>query len=165
MPLKLNFRLKEISNTDAGITWIGPAIDHGDWPFRFLLKLQYVEYYDIPEMLKTHGKYIASVQAASTVAAAGKLEGVAKSFGQTLDEFKALPAEAQHEMLADYGVAATLYEGSGNNQRAVLRAAREKLAEIDFMFGFAMDRPQNALGATGWDRIKGDVSPSREDAD
>ena len=157
----MKMKLKELMNSDSGVTWIGPAIDHGDFPFHFLLKLQYTEYWGDAEMLKTMGKYMVEILAVSTVAAKDKLADAARSMSMTLEEFKALPSDAQHEMLADYGIAARLYSGNGNNLRTVLRAARKELEIVDFLFGFKMDQAQNAMGATGWDWIKGDITGPR----
>lgn len=46
----------------------------------------------------------------------------------------------------------------GNNKGELLKAARKELLGVDMLFGFYMDRPLNAIGSTGWDFIKGDIT-------
>jgi hypothetical protein len=61
------------------------------------------------------------------------------------------------EALADYGTYAPLWSGTGNNRQKLLKQARKEADMIVMLFGFYMDRTTNILGATGWDRIKGEV--------
>jgi hypothetical protein len=61
------------------------------------------------------------------------------------------------EILHSYGVRAQLWAQSGNNLRQLLRTARQEADKVEMLFGFYMDRPQNALGANGWDLIQGNV--------
>jgi len=61
-------------------------------------------------------------------------------------------------VLSGYGIRATIYQGQGHNIRQLLKDARLHACVMgDGMFGFAMDAPQNALGATGWDLVQGNV--------
>ena len=59
------------------------------------------------------------------------------------------------ELLHSYGIYATIWEKDGK-LKDLLREGKEK-AEIMgvTLFGFAMDCPQNAIGATGWDWLRG----------
>jgi len=41
--------------------------------------------------------------------------------------------------------------------KALAEAKHEAEVQAGMIFGFAMDRPQNAIGSTGWDLIKGDT--------
>lgn len=45
----------------------------------------------------------------------------------------------------------------------IIRELRRKADNSNFLFGFMMDRPENGMGATGWDMIKGNCYPSKEE--
>jgi len=61
------------------------------------------------------------------------------------------------EALAGHGIAAHLKGFSGNNYTKLMKEARREVQVIPFLFGFYMDRPENRIGSTGWDFIRGDV--------
>jgi hypothetical protein len=153
--------LKLVSDGDYCKTWISPSIDHGDFPFRFILKLEYLEEPG-EEIVRDLGKYLVNVCAVSVLAAAKEIPSCCRSMGMSEEEYKNLPDEAQHEMLSEYGVRSILWEKTGNNQSSLLREARKELQQADFLFGFYMDRQQNTIGATGWDTIKGNLWPQPE---
>lgn len=60
-------------------------------------------------------------------------------------------------MLADHGICATLWGADGNNAKQLLIDARNELPKINTLFGFYMDRQQNAIGDSGWEFIKGEI--------
>lgn len=78
------------------------------------------------------------------------------------------PGDPLHlvEVLAEYGILAQLWQATGNNLRTLMKAARKEAQIIELLFGFYMDRPQNGLGATGWDCIAGNpwgaLAPNKE---
>ena len=76
----------------------------------------------------------------------------------SVDDFNALGHEWQCLILKEYGIAATVWQKQGRNKTNLMREAREELHKADMLFGFYMDRPQNAIGSTGWDCIKGDTT-------
>jgi uncharacterized protein YukE len=151
-------RLKKIQDIDSGITYASHEINHGDWPFRFLVRVQYCDDWD--SEWARNGKYYCMIQAVSPVAAVEKINDAIRSIGMEREEFDGLTSDWQGLILAEYGTAATLWQSQGNNLRKLLREARHELKSIDFLFGFAMDKPQNMIGDTGWDWIKGDVCAS-----
>jgi hypothetical protein len=65
---------------------------------------------------------------------------------------------AQVEALVEYGVAASMLSKSGNNLRNLVREAKEIVRNMQILFGFYMDRQVNAIGSTGWDFVKGDIT-------
>jgi hypothetical protein len=149
-------RFQEIQNTDSGIIFISKEINHGDWPFRFIIKLEYTGYAS-KEWEKESGPYFVSILAVSPTAAGDKVcASVAETLSMTTDEFKALADVDKYMMVAEYGAAATLFQVAGHNMRKLLAQARKEMFAIDFMFGFYMDKVVNAVGATGWDWICGD---------
>lgn len=63
------------------------------------------------------------------------------------------------ELLSSYGTHAVLWQSSGNNAHRLMRAARREAMTIaGLTFGFAMDRPVNRVGTTGWEAITGDIA-------
>lgn len=62
------------------------------------------------------------------------------------------------ELIHAYGISAIIWQKNGNNLRQLRKEARKR-ADIqgDSLFGFSMDRPQNAIGTTGWEMIRGDL--------
>lgn len=66
------------------------------------------------------------------------------------------------ELLHSYGIAAHVWSADGN-LRDLLREGKKQAVQAEFLFGFAMDRPQNALGATGWDWLRGNLCPSLQE--
>lgn len=61
------------------------------------------------------------------------------------------------ECLHSYGVAACVWQGHGNNLSLLMKEARKEAQLVEMLFGFYMDRPQNMIGSTGWDCVKGDL--------
>jgi len=72
-----------------------------------------------------------------------------------LPEDYVVTEEMKADALASYGIAAHLKVFSGNNYHKLLREAKKECQTIPLLFGFYMDRPENRLGATGWDFIAG----------
>lgn len=62
---------------------------------------------------------------------------------------------AEIQVLVDYGAYATLWQENGNNRNALVEQARQAFKGFQIFGGFALDRTQNAIGATGWDFIQG----------
>jgi len=155
-PLTYVQKIRKMVDTDSGITWITNPLNHGDFTFYFLIVLQYTEYYN-SEWAAKSGKYHVEIKAVSTEAAGPtELAACNESMGGSSED----PAW-QHIQLAEYGIAAVLWQDTGRNMAKLLRKAREQLKITDMIFGFAMDRIQNGMGATGWDFIKGEFTPSK----
>ena len=152
--------LKELRNDDSGRIWVDrPLFTDSDWPIHLMVKLMYTEYYD-PEWAKQNGKYHLEIHAVSRKAVesreggAEELEAMKQCQGiQDMD----LNDEQFHVEMMEYGLGAIIWQKSGNNQRKLLRDAKEELKKIRMLFGFYMDRPLNAIGSTGWDCIRGDI--------
>ena len=67
-------------------------------------------------------------------------------------------SETKVEVLHQYGIYASLYNQNGNNLRKLLQEAKQEAQKINMLFGFYMDGPENKIGSTGWDLIKGDLN-------
>jgi hypothetical protein len=65
----------------------------------------------------------------------------------------------QVEYLSYCGVYAQTWTKSSNNAHQLIREAkREATIQAGCMFGFAMDRPVNRIGTTGWEALRGDLN-------
>ncbi len=123
-----------------------------------MIRIQYSAYYS-DEMERELGKYIVSLAVVSVHQAktTDAYDSALRSFGWTVEEIARYGEYAEYQMLLEYGTYAHLWESSGNNLSKLMRGCRNALRESDFLFGFAMDRTENAIGTTGWDAVKGDT--------
>jgi hypothetical protein len=157
-------RFEEIENTDSNIKYISKEINYGDWPFRYLINVMFTEEWD--KEWRKSGKYHVSIEVVSPVAAKDRANDVAKSYGLSLGEFEEYREYEKYNMFSEYGIKATLWQKQGNNLQALLIEARKEVKLLGMIFGFRMDAPQNAIGNTGWDFIKGEIGfKTRENAD
>lgn len=141
---------------------------NGDWPYYFHI--------DVTDMDSacgdvSKGKWMVSLNVVSVGAAGSKnLKSAFESAGfiedgkslyKAVKEFKARTGKhyeaALHHELSQYGVHACLFHELGNNLSKLLKETREQAKQIEFLFGFYMDKRLNGLGSNGWDFIKGDV--------
>lgn len=149
-------QLELMEDTDSRKLWISkePMLD-SDWPVWFILKLEYMEeYLSDREIAEFGGKYCVSVEAVAPEALSGEQ---LKRVQESMDFYDIVDEEVLSIMIADYGCKATLFSKAGNNMKLLLREARKELIAIRTLFGFYMDRPQNMIGNTGWDFIKGEI--------
>jgi len=61
------------------------------------------------------------------------------------------------EIMHCHGARVPIWQESSNNLRKLMQAARKEGDQIGTLFGFTMDCPYNALGATGWDLLAGNL--------
>lgn len=143
---------------DSDKILVSPEINHGDFPFRFMVHIEYMGYHS-EEVEREVGKYCVSLKVVSPTEAkkTDAYDKALESFGWTPEQVQKYGQLAEYEMLLEYGIAAHLWQGCSNNLRDLMRQCRSKLNECDTLFGFAMDRAENAVGTTGWDMVKGDV--------
>lgn len=106
-------------------------------------------------------KYYVSLAVVSPEQASPKeLQSAINSCGIPDDELPRFMADPMFlvECLHGYGCAAHVWHGQGNNLSALMKEARyEAQLASGIMFGFYMDAPQNRIGSTGWDCVKGDL--------
>jgi len=154
----MNFRfLSGDINRTLGAKWISPRLNNGDWDYWLVIELVNCGESGGEEMRKELGKYLVTISAVSPKAA-GK-----KNVQQALDcigwnNDLRLTNEVKVEALSTYGVASLVKSVSGNNSRRLLKQLRDEATVIEGLLGFYMDGPKNALGHTGWDFIRGDLS-------
>ena len=126
-----------------------------DWPFKALIDVCNLQESGMDNM----PMYQVSLSAIS-IDAAGPEELKHAMTSQSMPElFNENASDSlKYEALANYGIFSTLWTGTGNNIKQLMREAHEQAAILCGMFfGFAMDRVQNGLGNTGWDFISGQI--------
>ena len=135
---------------DTSITKISSRQNNGDWDFWLVAKLEYIQEID-PDATS---RYYISVAAVAPDALSDKEKHRALScFG--MNEMDVNGDLMLVNILHEYGHKAILWSAYGNNASVLWKQSRHETQLISMMFGFYMDRPQNALGATGWDWIAG----------
>lgn len=133
--------------------WISRKAQHnGDWHYWFSVELSPGE---------GDRDYHIAVNVVSPEAAANDLPEAMCAMGWGEPPEKWTQAQLV-EALVDYGVSALLWYKRGSNYRELLKEARNAIRAASFLFGFYMDRPVNALGATGWDAIAGRLWPNEK---
>ena len=63
-------------------------------------------------------------------------------------------AEIQVEALHAYAGGVPVWQGNGNNWRELMKEAKKEAQNCEGFFGFYLDKPVNALGETGWERLR-----------
>jgi hypothetical protein len=86
-----------------------------------------------------------------------KRDAALESWGLEPANWGTMSLRQQCDVLHSYGIRAHIAEWQGNNLGKLMKLAREKARETEFMFGFAMDRRQNDVGASGWDFLEGNI--------
>lgn len=129
-----------------------------DHPVYLFLRLMYWEAYVSERELKEIGfKYHISLVASSPGFAGDKniLQALESGIGE--ENLKEMSQSEIAWELVQYGTTATLWQKQGNNKRQLIREAKRESLAINTLFGFYVDRPQNAIGSTGWDFMAGDI--------
>lgn len=143
-------RFETVLDSDYSITKVSKRFNNGDFDYWLVLKLEYLdELIDEPD-----SKYQITIHAVSPDALGEtNLATALKSFDASPSD--KLDPKFLATILVEYGSSAPLWTRFGNNARSLWRLATREATIINMLFGFYMDRPLNALGATGWDWIAG----------
>lgn len=145
--IRYSFLIGDVNWKKYGGKFISNRLNNGDW-----------DYYLVIEVINLHDEYCVTVSAVSPQAA-GKdnLDRALGFCGFSDEDLKAFGNNHRYqvEALSYYGIAATLWQESGNNIHKLLKAARLESRKIETLFGFYMDKRQNMIGNTGWDFIEG----------
>ena len=148
--------LKQIADDDSSQVWLDSRIIESDHPTRLLVKVDYLDYHTDTPKEDFGGQYLVTVQAVGKGWLGKEEIDACKQCMGCEDEFDGYDEIGQLLLLAEYGLAATIWQKVGNNRQALLKQARTKIKEAQVLFGFFMDRSANQLGATGWDFLRGD---------
>jgi len=152
-------RFTKYEDVDIEARWMSERLNNGDFDYWMIIDAKYLpEWAGEEEARQMGGNHLVTLSVVSPSEAGKKnLEAAVESLGADYIDIKKLSGEEKADMLANYGVAATMWQETGNNLRKLLKEAKEEARKVEGLFGFYMDRPQNRMGATGWDFIKGDI--------
>lgn len=153
---------KIVDNDSFGVYDAG-TVENSDWPVRLLVRVTHTGEYDRGWSEAVGPCHVAVQAVARDALPDGYLDGVKQFQGLPAAEWDALPGMHKDACVAEYGAAPVLWQAGGHDEEGLVAAAAEEVKKIRFLFGFYMDRRQNAVGATGWDVIKGRLWPSKDE--
>lgn len=139
-----------------GAKWVSKRLNNGEFDYWLVLELANMDD-ACGRDNEGQARYHASLAVVSPTEAKGELERAFDCCGVP-DNAKGEPL-VQVEALHSYGVHAVTWQASGNNAHKLLKEGkREATLQSSFTFGFAMDRPVNRIGTTGWEALRGDLT-------
>lgn len=151
----------DVNYLSYGGKWISNRQYSGEFHFWFIVELINLEdAVGEAEAKQTGGKYNLSLAVvAPSQCPEDKLrEAVRIRWDETSSlNLDRLSDTQKAEILHEYGIRAIIFDKTGKNFKSLFKEARNKAREAEFLFGFAMDRSQNAIGSTGWDFLRGDI--------
>ena len=136
------------------------AIQGQDYDFHYWLVMDVRPNEDYERGGKDPAYWVSLAVVSPEAADPKELQAAINSHGILADELPRFMADPLFlvECLHSYGVAAYVWNGEGNNLSMLMKEARkEAQLASGIMFGFYMDAPQNMIGSTGWDTVKGDL--------
>lgn len=153
-------------NDDCCKRWMVYHPGHGDFSYWLVLTLTYTEeYQDVKEKYWVELGIVAPAEPPAEELSRA-LDSMGIDRGMLDEAYKNNPNDVPAliaKAIAEYGVRAVLWHGEGNNANKLLKQARYEVKLADFLFGFYMDRYQNRIGATGWDVVKGNLWPRKQE--
>jgi len=148
-------RLFTYQDDDSGIIKYQRAPIESDFPVWVFVKLWPWDYHVCQD--ESPAKYHCEIVVASPdFVSAENVLACQNSMGWGWEWYR-LEKREQAWQLAEYGIAATLWQSDGNNERVLWKAARDELRKINMLFGFYLDKQQNAIGNSGWDFLRGEI--------
>ncbi len=149
-------RLFTYRDDDSGIVRYQKQPIESDNPVYVFVKLWEWEYYVGED--EAPAKYHCEIIVASPLfVSADKHAQCWESMGLSREVWSKLQWRDRAWLLAEYGIAATLFQKNGNNAKKLMKAARKELQAINVLFGFYLDKRQNAIGNSGWDFLRGEL--------
>ena len=149
--VRFKFLTGDISWQDYGGKFISQRLNNSE--FDYWLVLDFVNMHEATGD-EDLDKYNITIMAVSPELNRQKADNLLSEY---MPADLSITDEMRVEALASDGIAAFLRSFSGNNYHKLLREAKRECQIIPSFFGFYMDRPENAIGSTGWDWIRGDV--------
>lgn len=151
---------KTLSDIDSGKRLLSPDVVDSDHPVYLIVEVEYTDEWGDDCPYAIHGQVVAV--SPGFAKSHTELDSYLSTIGMDRAKFDELDIEAQADVLAETGCKATLFQTTGEtdeDEDKVIEACKAEITPINVMFGFYMDKPQNRIGATGWDWIKGSVYP------
>lgn len=147
-------RLELLSDADEFVLYY-PGEVPAEWPTVLLVKLIETAEYN-REWSETCGPYNVEVMAVSLEAAGPeRCMDAAASHGYSREHWERGSHLARCQVLADYGLRATLWDETGHSKRDLLIGARRAIRDALSDWEGALDRPMNRIGTTGRQWMQG----------
>ena len=156
--MRFKFLSGDVNPAKYGAKWISNKLNNGDFDYWLVMELINM---DEACGRDNEGKsrYIVELSAVSpSQCPEVERKRAMESCGYGTPPGASISDEAWVEMIHSYGVKAVLWSKSGNNYGLLLGGARREALVSSSLFGFYMDRPQNRIGTTGWEMIRGDIT-------
>ena len=165
------FPLEEWYDRSDDVLLAGPETDHGDFPFRLFIRWRDLSDALTAREIEEHGGLCEEVEILCvSIDAAGpdRTLSAYQSCGPdlTMNEFRGLYGSgalrrACYEAMVNYGCQAILWykAGKAESKDELIAEAKSQIRAVNMLLGFYMDQPQNRIGCTGWDMVKGNLLP------
>lgn len=142
----------DVNWLEYGGKWVSPKLNNGEFDYWLVLELTNMHEATGEER---GDKYVVELCAVSPTQAGDNLDKAFECCGIPVGDAARDNEFAQVECLHSYGVRAVLVSRSGNNAHKLMREVKRE--PVDGLFGFYMDRPENRIGSTGWELLRGDL--------
>lgn len=149
-------KFRSVEDYDYGKKWIAGPINHGEGDIYFVRELVFLEGYGD----EFEHDYLCSVAAVSpSMVESATINSCCNSMSVAPGEWEKLTGEQRALILYEYGCKALItQERMGNNSRELIRETNQQFRISAFLLGFVLDRPQNQIGSTGWDFLRGNIT-------
>ena len=147
----------ELMNDDRGVMFISKkGYETHETKSRYTYLVVRIEYTDQWGDNDNYPAYHISIIGV-TPGIIGKKEraSMLDSMGLTEDIWNDCDIHAKCHIAIDYGNYATLWQSNGWRAEKLIDAAKIELIGINCLLGFYLDKAQNAIGTSGWDRMRG----------
>lgn len=158
--VRFSFLTGDVNWRQYGGRFLSKKFNNGDWDYWMVMEV--MNWNDVDSSAVNElGQYNVTLSVVSPQAA-GK-ENIAKAMdacGLTEDSLEGRKGSMMQmvvECLHSYGIKTTLFEESGSNLTKLMKDARAEANKINMLFGFYMDKQQNAIGDSGWDFVAGNI--------
>jgi hypothetical protein len=156
--MKLKFISGDINWKTFGAKWITKKLNNGDFDYWLIISfINFVE--ETGEKISGKYTYVVEIHAV----APSQVPDIEKDSAFTSMRLEnknrsKMTEERIAEIIENYGISANLKTLYGNNAKELMKEARKEVEMIaGMLFGLYMDKPENKIGSTGWDMIKGDL--------
>lgn len=154
--LKFTFLSGDTNWQDYGGAFVSKKLNNGEFDYWLVIKVE--NWLDLVGENEAPATYCVTLMSISPDEAGE--ENLQQAFNCCGPDGES-PETATDLMKVDalmwYGVSARLWEDSGNNIQKLMKEARRQAMLTQMLYGFYMDRQQNAIGNSGWDFQRGDI--------
>lgn len=158
--MELEFLTGDVNWEEYGGKFVSEKFNNGSFDYWIV-----VDFTNLEDAMgyEAEDKYLISVDVVSfnlkTKEGKKAMSEASGSYGYSEEDTKNITDLMRVEALHGYGTSARMWSDQGSDIKELFKEAKEECEKVNMLFGFYMDRQQNALGATGWDFIKGKIIP------